>query len=435
MDKSVLTQASIYNLITDINLVGQQYSWCLSLFYFGYLAFQPFGALCLTYLRPGKFVITITILWSIVLMATAACTNFTGMAICRFFLGAIEGGISPAYVLITSSWYTQAEIPYRTTIWFCGNGMSFILQAFISYGIGKIVSPIEVWKWFFIIYGLLAFLWAGVVWRYMPDSIIDCKFLNDREKAIAIERIRANRTGIANRHFKPHQLWEALCDWKVWWPVAYVIAWIIPNTVTGSFSTIVIKGMGFSSSQASLLSAPLGVTQFIGLLGPGYVAYRYKDMRCAMQMAVNIPGLIGAIMLNTLALSNGPGRLIALYLVNFTNGGMALMWTLNSSNVAGHTKRTVSQAIQFLGYSVGFIVGPQFFLSSQSPTYPLAIKTMVACFSITQVMPAGYYWLISWENRQKAAKLQELGENFQLTENEEFLDMTDKEQLRFVYMK
>src|SRR5687767_14728830 len=30
MDKSVLGQAAIYDLITDLGLVGQQYSWCSS---------------------------------------------------------------------------------------------------------------------------------------------------------------------------------------------------------------------------------------------------------------------------------------------------------------------------------------------------------------------------------------------------------------------
>ncbi|KAH8895229.1 allantoate permease [Thozetella sp. PMI_491] len=440
MDKSVLPQAAIYGLLDDLHLVGQDYSWCSSLFYFGYLTFQPIGVLCLMYLPPGKFVITISILWSIILMATAAVTNFTGMAVSRFFLGAVEGGITPAYILITSAWYTQSEIPLRTVIWFCGNGLAFIVQAFISYGIGRIVSPIAVWKWFFIIYGLVALLWAVVLWWFMPDTIISCKFLDDREKAIALERIRANRTGIASPHFKMHQLREALLDVKVWWPAVYIIAWIIPNTVNGSFSTIIIKGLGFTSSQASLLNAPFGVTQVIGLLVPGYVAYRWKNMRCIMQMAINIPGLVAAIMLNTLPQSNGAanienkGRLVALYLVNFTNGSVALSWALNGSNISGHTKRTVANAIQFVGYSTGFIVGPQFFLGTESPLYPTALKAMLVCFSITQIMPAGYYALMTWENRRKAAKLQELGRNL-VEENEEFMDKTDKEQLGFVYMK
>lgn len=32
MDKSVMGQAAIYDLITDLGLVGQQYSWCSSVF-------------------------------------------------------------------------------------------------------------------------------------------------------------------------------------------------------------------------------------------------------------------------------------------------------------------------------------------------------------------------------------------------------------------
>lgn len=28
MDKSVMAQAAVYDLLTDLKLVGQQYSWC-----------------------------------------------------------------------------------------------------------------------------------------------------------------------------------------------------------------------------------------------------------------------------------------------------------------------------------------------------------------------------------------------------------------------
>jgi len=125
----------------------------------------------------------------------------------RFLLGASEAGISPAYVLITGSWYKKDEIPLRITLWYCGNGFALILQSFVAYGVGHIHVPgVPVWRWFFIIFGLVGLVWAGVLLRWMPDNPMTCRFLNEREKAIAIERLRDNRTGISNTEFKREQV-------------------------------------------------------------------------------------------------------------------------------------------------------------------------------------------------------------------------------------
>lgn len=216
--------------------------------------------------------------------------------------------MSPAYVLITGSWYTQAEIPMRIAIWFCGNGVAIILQSFVSYGIGHIHSGIQVWKWFFIIYGIVALLWAGVLYLYMPDNVVTCKFLNEEEKAIAIERIRANRTGISNPHFKKNQFVEAITDLKVWWTLIYTVIWCVGVTAISSFGSILIKGMGFNTFQSSLLNAPLGVTENIGLLLAGWVCYRYTNMRCIMQIVLTVPAVIGAALMGYLSEENKVGE-------------------------------------------------------------------------------------------------------------------------------
>jgi MFS family permease len=167
------------------------------------------------------------------------------MMVVRFFLGMSEAGISPAYVLITGTWYQKDEIPLRITMWYCGNGFAIILQSFIAYGIGHInTTSIAVWRWFFIIFGIVGLLWSIVLWLWMPDSPLTAKFLNDREKAIAVERLRENRTGIANDEFKWDQFKEALLDVKVWYGFFYSIVCVTPATAVANFGGLIIKGMG-----------------------------------------------------------------------------------------------------------------------------------------------------------------------------------------------
>ncbi|KAL4791876.1 major facilitator superfamily domain-containing protein [Aspergillus venezuelensis] len=434
MDKSVMSQSAVYVLQEDLGLAGQDYSWCSSIFHFGYLAFQPVAARILAHFPLGRFVAITSLVWAIVLFCTAGARNFSGMMALRFFLGMSEAGISPAYVLITGSWYRKNEIPLRITLWYCGNGFAIILQSCIAYGIGHINNTeIAVWRWFFIIFGVVGLIWAVVLWILMPDTPLSAKFLNEREKDIAIERLRENRTGIANANggFMKEQFIEAFLDIKAWYGFLYSIACVVPASAVANFGGLIIKGFGYGTFTTSLLNTPLGLTENIDLLTTGFVTYYFPNTRCLMQFICNVPSTIGAVLVYALPESNRVGRLIAFYCTNFTNGSLPMVFALATTNIAGHTKRSTASAILFVGYSTAFIIGPQFFLDKEALQYSTAFKTMIITYAIACLAPGLYFLYMRWLNRRKVSAEAGEGDNGYV-ENEEFLDLMDKQQPRFV---
>ncbi|KAI2731812.1 hypothetical protein DTO012A8_10198 [Penicillium roqueforti] len=52
---SLVLAATTYGLRDDLHLVGQEYSWCVSIFYFGYLTGSFFSGRGLQYFHAGKF--------------------------------------------------------------------------------------------------------------------------------------------------------------------------------------------------------------------------------------------------------------------------------------------------------------------------------------------------------------------------------------------
>jgi MFS family permease len=42
-------------------------------------------------------------------MATAGCTNYQQLWAQRFFLGLLEGGISPIFMIVVGGWYRKRE--------------------------------------------------------------------------------------------------------------------------------------------------------------------------------------------------------------------------------------------------------------------------------------------------------------------------------------
>lgn len=48
----------------------------------------------------AKFLSAATVLWGVILMTTPGCYNFAGIAVNRFFLGAVEATVNPGFVLM-----------------------------------------------------------------------------------------------------------------------------------------------------------------------------------------------------------------------------------------------------------------------------------------------------------------------------------------------
>ena len=69
----------------------------------------------------------------------------------------------------------------------------------------------------------------------LPDSPMDAKFLTDEERMIAIERLKANKTGFKNNQIDRGQIAEAFTDIKTWILAVLILASNIPN---GGFTTV-----------------------------------------------------------------------------------------------------------------------------------------------------------------------------------------------------
>lgn len=83
--------------------MGNRYSFSSAIFYIGYLI----GCWPITFLAQKfpttRVVSAIVTLWGICVILTAACYNYRALYTQRFFLGLLESGVSPIFVLISVS--------------------------------------------------------------------------------------------------------------------------------------------------------------------------------------------------------------------------------------------------------------------------------------------------------------------------------------------
>ncbi len=73
----------------------------------------------------------IVFIWGAVMMATAGCTGYSGFFAQRFFLGMIEAGVSPMFMLVVSSFYRKHEQALRMGMgmWYCASRFNITATA------------------------------------------------------------------------------------------------------------------------------------------------------------------------------------------------------------------------------------------------------------------------------------------------------------------
>lgn len=148
----------------DLDMMdGLRYSWASLIFYFGYmLGTYPISLLAQRF--PTRWVITaICLRWGVVVLSTPACKTFEHFLVNRFFLGLIEAGVSPMFMLVVGLWYTHAEQVSRSSWWYSFSGGSLLVSPLINYGLGHITGgSLQPWQYMYFI--------AGAAVRVLPEN-------------------------------------------------------------------------------------------------------------------------------------------------------------------------------------------------------------------------------------------------------------------------
>ncbi|EED14772.1 allantoate permease, putative [Talaromyces stipitatus ATCC 10500] len=403
MDKLALSQATLFNVRKDLHLHGMEYSWTSAIFYFGYLVWSWPTSYLIVRLPLGRYLACSVFVWGGVLMCHAACKNFGGLMAARFFLGVGEAAIAPGFALLTGMFYKREEQPLRQAAWFIGNCIANSIGGLVAYGIGHIHSSSLVsWQFIFLILGAVTSGYAIILYLLLPDSPANAIFLKKHERAIAIQRTLENKTGILDvGKFKMNQVLFALKDPQAWLLVSYTFCVNLSNGGITTFSAIIAQGFGFSTFKVLLISMPSGAAQLIFLLLTSTIATFVRSTRIIMMIANCLVALIGFLLVYRLDPDARVAKMTGLCLGAVFAANIPLSLSLITSNVAGMTKKSTVSAMLFIAYCVGNIVGPQFYLASEEPTYDTGMRSAIAGICLGILSLVGLYVYYSWENRRR----------------------------------
>lgn len=387
MDKTILSSASVFGLKKDNNLVGQNYSWVSSVFYFGYFFWTYPTTLLVARLPVAKYMTANTLFWGAVVGLTAACSSYGGLITVRFLLGVAEATITPALMFITSTWYTRDEIPTRTGIWFAGNSVGGLVASLLAYGIGHIEDNVHPWRWMYIVLGVCTFVWSFVMLSFLPDRISSASFLTEEERTWAADRVVIAGTGKTEETtWKWEQMRECLIDPKTWFIFIIALLCQIPNGGTQNFANLVIKSFGFTSLESTLINIPYSLIAAASISGSGYLAGRFRQMNCILASLVVIPPVVGSALIVSRASIPHGVSLFGYFLISTGSSALPLLLALVQTNFRGVTKKMTMTAFIFIAYCAGNMAGPQLFKESEAPHYWTAFRAIMICYALVVVL-------------------------------------------------
>ncbi|KAJ3559842.1 hypothetical protein NM688_g98 [Phlebia brevispora] len=428
LDKTSLNYASIMGL----PITGQHYNLVSLAFYLGFLVWEFPTVYISQKLRIGKYLGANVVVWGIILMLHATTSSFGGFFALRFLLGMCECCVAPILILVISMFYKKDE----------QNGLTQVFGGFVAYGIsfdnGKQIAP---YKIIYLLLGALAIIVGVCVLIWLPDSPVHARILTKEERIAALERVRDDQGGTENKRWKKEQIIEAVTDIRTWLIVLSTLLTSIPNGALSNFSNIIIRNFGYTSRQTLILSTPGGAVASVTTLLCGWYSDKKGERMLPIIFCI-IPTIVGSGMLVGLNASGDKGALLfATYIIGTFGSALSSIYAYNASNTSGHTKKNTINAMTLVSFGLGNIIGTEIFQPKDAPAY---IPGKIAILVLLSVQ-LGVSFLLRWINirlnTQRRTKLEEEKARRGWTdadvqkerERHAFLDLTDKQNLFFIY--
>jgi MFS family permease len=197
------------------------------------------------------------------------CSNFAGLMVCRVLLGVFEAGFFPGAVWIISSWYPPKMTQFRMSMLYCAAAMSGAFSGLFAAAIAKMsgVAGYNGWRWIFIIEGILTVVLGASAYFILPDSPAhSSRWLSQSEIGYLQHLYKTYRRGTVNtenaegERAKPKghdwkTLRSVLLDWQIYLQALIFTSSSVPTYAMKFTLPQIMVNMGFSRTNAQLLSA------------------------------------------------------------------------------------------------------------------------------------------------------------------------------------
>ncbi|KAK8104982.1 transporter [Apiospora kogelbergensis] len=411
IDKTNVGFAATSSFPKDANLGRDAIPHSLSLFSATYVVLQPFMVVLARCVGVKYFLTVQLVVWGGLCMCHAAIRNSGTLIALRLLIGAAEAGFTQIGNYYMSTVYPKSELAWRVGLF---SGMYSVAGAFaglIAYGLLKIETPhIHGWQALFLLEGGFTVLLGLLTLFVLPKRLGTAWFFTEAERAHALHRMEVDLAGTQEEAetqggggmVTRRDVVDVFTDWKKLATVLCNVTTVLPVTAFTTFLPLVVKGMGYSGNDATLMSAPPFIAGVIGLLLIVRSSDRFRE-RSLHTVFGTLLGVVGCVVMaasDRNALRYGFAYVCMAGV--FVGGPLLAVWLAGNTPWKG--SRSVILGVNGWSNVAGVIAG-QIFKDKYAPRYEVPLIITIC------IMVAGACGLVfirfmyQLENKKRAREI------------------------------
>ena len=239
-------------MVSALNTTEVAYGFASSLFFIAYLVFEIPSTLAVHKYGARLWMARIMLTWGIVTVLQGFCQSLTQFNILRCLLGVAEAGLYPGILFYMTLWFPQKHRTRVLGLFTLGSALANALGSLIGGPLLDLDGTLGLagWQWVFVVTGAAPIILTFIVWKYLPSSPAEAKFLSPAERSWLTERLAAEKEAAVTEG----NPWAALVDWRV---LGFALIYMMMSTSLYGVSywlPTVVKGFGVSASVNGLLN-------------------------------------------------------------------------------------------------------------------------------------------------------------------------------------
>ncbi|PPQ99395.1 hypothetical protein CVT24_005378 [Panaeolus cyanescens] len=389
-----ISSAYTAGMSADLQLsIDNRYSIINCMYLMPFLFLQLPGNLVLRRLGVRNMLAFVVFGEGICVLGMGFARSWGWLVLCRVLEGAFECVILSSMLFLMSTWYKRYEVHKRVAIFLQISITAGGLSPLFGYALNQMdgVGNYAGWRWIFIIEGLLMVVLSTTTYLLIPEFPDRNTFLTVEQTEAVLKRIDEDRGDAMPDEITYQKIKRHMGDWKIWCYGLIFLFYALPGYGQNFFLPIILKGMGWSTKAALLLS----VLPFLPSLPICIILSHYSDKlkhRGSFIIGGTVVCSIG-LALTAFAKENSV-RYLGIFLMNAGNGStVPAMIAYSMNNVVTHSKRSVVSAITLSCSSVGGVIASVTFRAADYPRYIPGLSVTMGCqlMVVVVVIPLTYH--------------------------------------------
>ncbi|KAF8265315.1 major facilitator superfamily domain-containing protein [Lactarius quietus] len=423
-DRTNIGNARIAGLTNSLHMSTKQFSIALTITYVPYILMEIPMNLLMKRLGANVTLPVMVILWGVVCACQGAVDSYRGLLICRFFLGALEGGLFPGIALLLSNFYKRHAMHFRFAMMYSLARLLVPSLVSLLMEFGTSMATRNCW--------LAVDLHCGSpsISSFVISSDYSINLLTEEEREAYCRDLADDWSGDADTDGTYREVFSWSEVASVFGDAPHVLMLFVPlffrrhngeifglanlysflpispltlTHLTRSTPTIV-NALGHSPNYTQLLTVPPYACSFVFSIVSAYFCDKYKNRSVMATVCALIAAAGYAIFLSSDNKNTNYGALYLQIIGSYAAAPCLSTW--NANNVQPHYRRATAIAISSIGTNAGGILSTWLF--TDPPRFQKATRINLTFSLGMAACSVGMLVYFRFRNAEKQREVQRL---------------------------